>query len=83
MRSRQKVHPRRVYDLLWEFDHLWENILGFVEHGGVVNFEHTHLCARRTFLSTVYISPKLGTSFLMGSVKATSPELRSCQVRIV
>lgn len=50
------------------FDHFWSNVIGFIEHGGPLIFEHTHLCARRTFLSTVYISPKLGTPFLMKSV---------------
>ena len=69
----EKYIPGGFATWLLDFAHFWEKVIGFVEHRGQRNFARTHLCARRTFLSTVYICAKLCTSFLIGSVICRIP----------
>ena len=64
------------------FDHFWSNVIGFIEHGGPLIFEHTHLCARRTCLSTIYICAKLRTPFSWWG-QSKWPHLNLCRGRCV
>ena len=62
------------------FDHFWLKVIGFIEHGGPLIFEHTHLCARRTCLSTIYICAKLRTPFSWwGQSKRPHSNLGRCR----
>lgn len=52
----------------------------FGEHGGQLIFERSYLCAQRTFLYTIYISPKLGTPFSWwGQSKRPHSNLGRCR----
>lgn len=64
------------------FDHFWSKVIGFIEHGGPLIFEHTHLCARRICLSTIYICSKLSTSFSWWG-QSKRPHLNLCRDRCV